>query len=57
MRSILEETQIILESLKKTAAQTLDRKCRLGRYVVVWRDGKPVAIGDDAPDIEAERSK
>jgi hypothetical protein len=28
----------------------LERKRRLGHYAVIWRDGKPVAIGEDAPD-------
>jgi len=52
MRSITEETQVILDSLKRTAAKTLERKRRLGHYAVVWRDGKPALIGDDAPDTE-----
>ncbi len=43
-------TQKALEMLKKVAAETLDRKRRLGHYAVIWRDGKPVAIGEDAPD-------
>lgn len=52
MRSITEEAQIILDSLKRTAAKTLEKKRRLGHYAVVWKDGKPVFIGDDAPDSE-----
>jgi hypothetical protein len=31
-------------------AATADRKHRLGHYAVIWQDGKPVAIGEDAPD-------
>jgi hypothetical protein len=43
------ETQKALETLQKVAAETLDRKRRLGHYAVVWQDGQPVAIGEDAP--------
>ena len=57
MRSLTEETQVILDALKRTAAETLDRKRRLGHYAVVWRDGKPVLIGDDAPNIQGEIAK
>ncbi|PZO58534.1 MAG: hypothetical protein DCF15_05360 [Phormidesmis priestleyi] len=57
MKSLGEETQVVLESLKRTAAKTLERKRRLGHYAVVWRDGKPVAIGEDAPDAQGETPK
>jgi hypothetical protein len=50
MNQFSQETQEILETLQKVAAGTLDRKRRLGHYAVIWRDGKPVAIGEDAPD-------
>lgn len=50
MSQFSQDTQKILEMLKKVAAETLDRKRRLGHYAVIWRDGKPVAIGEDAPD-------
>jgi hypothetical protein len=43
------ETQKALETLQRVAAETLDRKRRLGHYAVIWQDGKPVAIGEDAP--------
>lgn len=39
-----------LEALKKAVARELERKRHLGHYAVVWRDGRPVAIGEDAPD-------
>lgn len=54
MRSLTEETQVILDALKRTAAETLDRKRRLGHYAVVWRDGKPALIGADAPDLQGK---
>jgi hypothetical protein len=49
MTTIPPDTQKILDSLKKVAADTLERKRRLGHYAIIWRDGKPVAIGEDAP--------
>ncbi len=50
MSQFSQDTQKILETLKKVAAETLDRKRRLGHYAVIWQDGRPVAIGEDAPD-------
>ena len=50
MTTIPPETQKILETLRKVAVDTLERKRRLGSYAVVWRDGQPVAIGEDAPE-------
>ena len=44
------DTQQILECLQKVAADTLERKRRLGHYAIIWKDGKPVAIGEDAPE-------
>jgi len=46
----------VLESLQKTARATLERKRRLGHYVVLWRDNKVVMEGDDAPDEESSIS-
>jgi hypothetical protein len=39
-----------LATLQKAVAQALDRKKRLGQYAVVWKDNKPVTIGEDAPE-------
>ena len=44
-----EEGRVLLETLKGAVAQTLDRKKRLGQYAVIWDNGKPVAVGEDAP--------
>jgi len=33
------DTQAILDCLRKTAHETLDRKRRLGQYAVVWENG------------------
>jgi hypothetical protein len=38
-----------LATLQKAVAQALDRKKRLGQYAVVWKDNKPIMIGEDAP--------
>ena len=46
-----KEGRELLESLRQSVAQALDRKRRLGHYLVTWRDGKPVATGDDAPPV------
>ncbi len=43
----------ILECLRQTAEQTLERKRRLGHYAVIWQDGRTVLVGDDAPEPEA----
>jgi hypothetical protein len=49
MSKISPEAQKTLTALRKAVADTLERKRRLGHYAVIWRDGKPVIIGDDAP--------
>lgn len=43
-----DEGKVLLETLKKVVAQTLERKHRLGQYAVIWQDGKPVLTGEDA---------
>ncbi len=50
MSQFSEDTQKILDTLRKVAADTLERKRRLGHYAVIWRNGKPELIGEDAPD-------
>ena len=42
MNTIPEDTQKMLDTLKKVATETLDRKQRLGEYAVIWKNGKPV---------------
>lgn len=49
-----EEGQVQLEALRQAVAHTLEKKRRLGQYAVVWRDGKPIATGEDtqsSPEI------
>jgi hypothetical protein len=49
MNDIPLDAQEILDCLKQVAVETLERKRRLGHYAVIWQDGRPVAIGEDAP--------
>ncbi|MDD2760289.1 MAG: hypothetical protein PHH11_08340 [Methylomonas sp.] len=44
------DTQAILDSLQLAVSKTLERKRRLGQYVVQWDGKAPFAIGDDAPE-------
>lgn len=43
------EAQAILDCLRQTVAKTLERKRRLGQYVVLWDGKQPVLEGEDAP--------
>lgn len=53
-KPITPEFLEMLEALRQIVAETLERKRRLGHYYVVWKDGKPVFIGEDAPSkVEA----
>jgi hypothetical protein len=49
-----KEGQILLDTLQKAVSETLEKKKRLGQYAVVWRDGKPVVTGEDAPMSSGE---
>ena len=41
----------VLDALKQAVAEALERKRRLGQYAVVWREGRAVCIGPDAPAV------
>lgn len=43
------DTQRMLNSLKHAVADALEKKKRLGQYAVLWENGKPVLVGEDAP--------
>ena len=43
------ESLQILDILRKAVEKALDRKKRLGQYAVIWQDGKPALVGEDAP--------
>lgn len=42
--------QAMLVAMKEAMRKNLERKQRLGHYIVIWEDGKPVQVGEDAPD-------
>ncbi|NJA06286.1 hypothetical protein HC024_11220 [Methylococcaceae bacterium WWC4] len=44
------DTQAMLGCLQLAINKTLERKRRLGQYVVQWDGNAPFAIGDDAPE-------
>ena len=45
-----ERGQKQLDTLKRAVAEALEKKKRLGQYAVLWKNGKPVMIGDDVPE-------
>jgi hypothetical protein len=54
MTHISPKAQKTLDALKAAVTNELDRKRRLGHYYVIWENGRPIAIGDDAPpDLKA----
>jgi hypothetical protein len=54
MTDISPKAQKTLAALTQAVTNELDRKRRLGHYYVIWQDGRPIAIGDDAPaDLKA----
>ena len=55
-KTLSKEGQILLVSLQKAVAQTLEKKKRLGQYAVVWQEGKPVVTGEDMPQNKTENS-
>lgn len=54
MTQLAPDTQEMLDSLRTAVADTLERKRRLGQYAVIWQDGKPVLVGDDAPTKQVD---
>ena len=42
-----EEGKRQLEALRQAVGKTPEKKHLLGQYSVTWRDGQPVAKGDD----------
>ena len=49
MNTIPAKEKQLLDCLTAAVAEALERKRRLGQYAVVWQDGKPALIGEDAP--------
>ena len=48
-KTISQAGQLMLESLRQSVTEALEKKRRLGQYAVIWQNGKPVFVGDDAP--------
>jgi hypothetical protein len=46
-----DEGKQLLETLRQAVGKTLEKKRRLGQYAVIWKDGKPVLTGEDAPRV------
>ena len=42
----------VLEALQQAVSAELERKRRLGHYIVTWQNGQPVLEGPDAPRTE-----
>ena len=51
-----EKNQQILAALQKAVSKTLERKRRLGHYAVLWKDGRVVMEGEDAPSSMNNRT-
>ncbi|MCC7166705.1 MAG: hypothetical protein IT565_03965 [Rhodospirillales bacterium] len=49
------QAEMAVQSLKKSVKEALERKRRLGQYVVVWRNGKPERLIDAPPDQPEDR--
>ncbi|NVZ07795.1 hypothetical protein HW932_00795 [Allochromatium humboldtianum] len=48
-----EEGRRLLGALSQAVDKALERKRRLGQYAVIWQGGKPVVLGEDAPQSAA----
>jgi hypothetical protein len=44
-----EKSKAILKALRETVAEELEKKRKLGQYMVIWDRKKPVQVGADAP--------
>ena len=54
MTQLTPDTQAMLDCLRDAVSETLERKRRLGQYAVIWQDGKPTLVGDDAPNQKVD---
>ena len=52
MTQVQDYAATALDVLRRAVAEALERKRRLGQYAVVWRDGRAVCIGPDAPGVD-----
>lgn len=44
-----EQSKIILNALKQVAINEIEKKRRLGQYIVLWENDSIVYEGEDAP--------
>ena len=51
-----EHEAMVLDVLKRAVAEALERKRKLGQYAVIWREGRVVCTGPDAPVVLGVRS-
>jgi len=58
MSTLSAEDQHALDALRSAVAEALERKRRLGRYAVIWRDGRVVRIEpeEDGPSEQPGQS-
>ena len=54
--SIDSENKEILSALKKAVTEALEKKRRLGQYAVVWQNGRPAIIQNNAEKLVRETS-
>ena len=47
-----EHSKIILKALKQATSNEIEKKRRLGQYVVLWENDTIVYKGEDAPKQE-----
>ena len=47
------EGRRLLGALSQAVDKALDRKRRLGQYAVIWQGGRPIVLGEDAPQSGA----
>ncbi len=48
-----KECLVMLDSLKTAVAHALEKKRRLGQYAVMWKNGRPVRVGGEASEANA----
>jgi hypothetical protein len=53
MKPYLEDQQVFGQTVRHIGGIDSRFTC-LGQYAVVWRDGKPVVTGEDAPKSSGE---
>ena len=47
-----KHSELVLNALKQAASNEIEKKRRLGQYVVIWENDAIVCKGEDAPKQE-----